>query len=362
MQINAAGLALIKEFEGLRLAAYLCPAGVATIGYGTTVYPDGRRIRVGDEITQQQAEDYLRNDLRAFEREVERMVLVPVNENQFSALVSFAYNCGAQALQKSTLLRYINAHEFVAAAGEFARWNQAAGKVLPGLVRRRAAERELFTRPVTAPAVPPPPVAMPEPTPEPVQEPVQEQPKEWSFNMAPIVAALLPALINLLPEIGKLFGSGPKTQQNLVLAEKVAGIVTQAVGATNLQGAIESVQADPALRQRAADALQSRWYELVEIGGGIQAAREFSARTAADGASFIRMPAFWISLALLPLLYGTVYAVLTGGDGFTSELRAAIASSVVTGVLGAVAGFWLGSSFTTSRSRGLNATPASDQP
>jgi lysozyme len=351
MQINAAGLALIKEFEGLRLRAYLCPAGVATIGYGTTVYPNGRRILVGDEITQQQAEDFLRNDLRAFEREVARMVLVPSNENQFSALVSFAYNVGSQALQKSTLLRYINAHDFAAAAGEFGRWNRAAGKVLPGLVRRRAAERELFTRPVTAPAVPPPPVAMPEPTPEPVQEPVQEQPKEWSFNMAPIVAALLPALINLLPEIGKLFGSGPKTQQNLVLAEKVAGIVTQAVGATNLQGAIESVQADPALRQRAADALQSNWYELVEVGGGIQAAREFNTHVAALPAW--RMPAIWVSGALLALVFMVVGSVLWA-DGWTPEIRLQVVTAVLT-VIGMVGSFWLGTSASSQRKTDLMA-------
>lgn len=369
MQINAAGLALIKEFEGLRLTAYPDPGTGGhpwTIGIGTTVYPNGRAVFRGDTCTEQQALEYLSHDLQTFEREVERMVLVPVNENQFSALVSFAYNVGPAALRKSTMLRFINAHRFADAAGEFARWNQAAGKVLPGLVRRREAERALFIKPVAAPAVVEAPVILPEPIAEPVAppapEPVQEQPKEWSFNMAPIVAALLPSLINLLPELGKLFGSGPKTQQNLVLAEKVAGIVTQAVGATNLQGAIETVQADPQMRQQAADALQSRWYELQEIGGGIGAAREFSAKTAADGASFVRMPAFWISIALLPLLYGTVYAVLTGGDGFTSELRAAIASSVVTGVLGAVAGFWLGSSFTTSKSRGLGATPTTEQP
>ena len=83
-------------------------------------------------------------------------------------------------------------------------------------------------------------------------------------------------------------------------------------------------------------------------------------RASAESAAFYKMPAFWISLALLPLLYGTVWLVLTGAEGFTNELRAAIASSVVTGVLGAVAGFWLGSSFTTSRSRGLGATPTTE--
>jgi hypothetical protein len=181
-------------------------------------------------------------------------------------------------------------------------------------------------------------------------------------TMAPIVAALMPSLISAIPEIAKLFGSGPRTDKTAAIAQKVAETVIAATNTANLQAAVETVQADPQMRKQATEAVQAMWYELQEIGGGISAAREFSARTAADGASFIRMPAFWISLALLPLLYGTVYAVLTGGDGFTSELRAAIASSVVTGVLGAVAGFWLGSSFTTSRSRGLNATPASDQP
>lgn len=355
MQINAAGLALIKEFEGLRLRAYLCPADVPTIGYGTTVYPDGRRIRVGDEITQAQAEEYLRNDLRVFEREVERMVLVPVNENQFSALVSFAYNVGPAALRKSTMLRSINAHRYADAAGEFARWNQAAGKVLPGLVRRREAERALFIKPAAAPAVVEPPLALPEPIAEPVAppapEPVQEQPKEWSFNMAPIVAALLPSLINLLPELGKLFGGGPKTQQNLMLAEKVAGIVTHAVGATNLQGAIETVQADPALRQKAADALQSNWYELVEVGGGIQTAREFNTHVAALPAW--RMPAIWVSGALLALVFMVVGSVLWG-QGWTAEIKLQVVTAVLT-VIGMVGSFWLGTSASSQRKTDLMA-------
>jgi len=354
MLTNQAGVELIKEFEGLRLAAYPDPGTGGhpwTIGIGTTKYPNGRWVQRGDTCTEGQALEYLRHDLQTFEREVERMVLVPTNENQFSALVSFAYNVGSQALQKSTLLRYINAHDFAAAAGEFGRWNQAAGKVLPGLVRRRAAERELFTRPVTAPAVVEPPVAMPEPIAEPVQEPVQEQPQEWSFNMAPIVAALLPTLINLLPEIGKLFGSGPKTQQNLVLAEKVAGIVTQAVGASNLQGAIESVQADPALRQKAADALQNNWYELVEIGGGIQAAREFNTHVAALPAW--RMPAIWVSGALLALVFMVVGSVLWA-DGWTPEIRLQVVTAVLT-VIGMVGSFWLGTSASSQRKTDLMA-------
>jgi lysozyme len=353
MFTNQAGVELIKEFEGLRLRAYLCPAGVATIGYGTTVYPTGYKVQMGDQCTAEQAEEYLRSDLRDFERDVERMVLVPLNTNQFAALVSFAYNLGAEALRKSTLLRLLNAHNYAGAADQFARWTYAAGKQLPGLVRRRAAERALFLRADVLLSDTP---VGDFPTMQPVAALHVEQ------TMAPIVAALMPSLISAIPEIAKLFGSGPRTDKTAAIAQKVAETVIAATNTTNLQAAVETVQADPQMRQQATEAVQAIWYELQEIGGGISAAREFSAKTAADGASFIRMPAFWISLALLPLLYGTVYAVLTGGDGFTSELRAAIASSVVTGVLGAVAGFWLGSSFTTSRSRGLGATPATDQP
>jgi lysozyme len=356
MFTNQAGVDLIKEFEGLRLRAYRCPAGVLTIGYGTTVYPTGRKVQMGEQITAEQAEEYLRSDLRAFEREVERMVLVPLNSNQFAALVSFAYNLGAEALRKSTLLRLLNAHNYAGVAEQFARWTYAAGKQLPGLVRRRAAERALFL----TPGVNTPPASVPDVGDFPSMQPVAAI--HTDKPMAPIVAALMPSLISAIPEIAKLFGSGPRTDKTAAIAQKVAETVIAATNTANLQAAVETVQADPQMRKQATEAVQAMWYELQEIGGGISAAREFSARTATDGASFIRMPAFWISLALLPLLYGTVYAVLTGGDGFTSELRAAIASSVVTGVLGAVAGFWLGSSFTTSRSRGLNATPASDQP
>jgi len=355
MRINAAGLALIKEFEGLRLKAYPDPGtgGVPwTIGIGTTRYPDGRRVSPGDTCTEQQALNYLAHDLQGFEASVAGMLRVPTNENQFAALVSFAYNVGTEALRRSTMLRFINDDRFADAAGEFGRWNMAAGKVLPGLIRRRAAERELFLKPV---AMQPLPDVGDFPPMQPVAAIHTDKP-----IMAPIVAALLPSLISAIPEVAKLFGSGPKTDKTAAIAQKVAETVIAATGAPNLQAAVETVQADPQMRKQATEAVQAIWYELQEIGGGIGAAREFSVRAAAEPAPFYKMPAFWISLALLPLLYGTVWLVLTGAEGFTNELRAAIASSVVTGVLGAVAGFWLGSSFTTSRSRGLGATPTTE--
>lgn len=139
MQISKAGLDLIKQFEGLYLKAYRCPAGVPTIGYGHTA-----GVAMGQVITQQQADDYLRRDVRQFERAVERQVSVPLTQGQFDALVSFAFNLGEGALAQSTLLRLLNAGDYAGAAAQFDRWNKAGGRVLPGLVRRRAAERALF--------------------------------------------------------------------------------------------------------------------------------------------------------------------------------------------------------------------------
>lgn len=139
MQISKAGLDLIKQFEGLYLKAYRCPAGVPTIGYGHTA-----GVAMGQTITQQQADDYLRRDVRQFERAVARLVTVPLTQGQFDALVSFAFNLGDGALAQSTLLRLLNAGDYAGAAAQFDRWNKAGGRVLPGLVRRRAAERALF--------------------------------------------------------------------------------------------------------------------------------------------------------------------------------------------------------------------------
>lgn len=139
MQISKAGLDLIKQFEGLYLKAYRCPAGVPTIGYGHTA-----GVAMGQTITEQHADEYLRRAVRMFERAVERVVKVPLTQGQFDALVSFAFNLGAGALQSSTLLRLLNSGDYAGAADQFGRWTKAGGRVLPGLVRRREAERRLF--------------------------------------------------------------------------------------------------------------------------------------------------------------------------------------------------------------------------
>jgi lysozyme len=139
LAVNAAGIRLIKEFEGLRLQSYRCPAGVWTIGYGHTA-----TAKPGQTITEAEADRLLRQDLALFEECVRSAVRIPVTQNQFSALVSLAFNIGCGALQGSTLIRLLNANKVQEAAQEFLRWVNANGKPLPGLVRRRQAERTLF--------------------------------------------------------------------------------------------------------------------------------------------------------------------------------------------------------------------------
>lgn len=145
MRTNEAGKALIKRFEGLRLKPYKCPAGVWTVGFGHTGPDVDKWAAAGKSITNHQADVILDLDLERFEECVER--LAPgLSDNQFSALVSFAFNLGEAALAKSTLLKHTLAGRYDDAAGEFMKWKYAAGRVLPGLVKRRAAERELFLR------------------------------------------------------------------------------------------------------------------------------------------------------------------------------------------------------------------------
>lgn len=138
--INEPGLELIKKFEGCRLKAYLCPAGVETIGYGHT-----RSAVMGQVISEAEADALLREDLRHAEEAVDRLVTAPINENQFSALVSFTFNLGAQAFEESTLLSLLNANAGAeTVANQLLRWNKVDDQEWPGLTRRRHAERALF--------------------------------------------------------------------------------------------------------------------------------------------------------------------------------------------------------------------------
>jgi len=147
MKTNKAGIDLIKKWEGCKLTAYLCPANIPTIGVGTT--KGITRADVGKKtITMAEAERLLMEDLGRFEADVSKYVTAPLNENQFSAIVSLVYNIGPGAFANSTIRSMLNAKDFKGAAEQFARWNKGGGKVLKGLVGRRADEKALFLKPV----------------------------------------------------------------------------------------------------------------------------------------------------------------------------------------------------------------------
>ena len=147
MNISENGLALIKRFEGCSLKAYPDPAtGGApwTIGYGWTRPVDGVAVHPGMEINQAKAEQLLRCGIVSYEQDISKLVRVRINQNQFDALVSLAWNIGTRAFSTSTLLQKLNSGDYLGAADQFLRWVNAGGSEMPGLVTRRRAERDLF--------------------------------------------------------------------------------------------------------------------------------------------------------------------------------------------------------------------------
>ena len=148
MKISNNGLNLIKQFEGLSLKPYLDAVNIPTIGYGSTYYEDGTKVTLKDKpITEQRATELLEFIAnKTFSENINKVVKVPLNQNQFDALVSFAYNIGNKNFNWSTLLKKLNLSDYEGASLEFGRWNQASGKILSGLVLRRQKERELFLK------------------------------------------------------------------------------------------------------------------------------------------------------------------------------------------------------------------------
>ena len=138
-RITQAGLDLIKQFEGFSPTVYICPAGYPTIGYGHVVKSQESE-RFAGGITKEQAEVLLRQDLQTAERAVLRLITLPITDGQFDALVSFTFNLGAGALQRSTLRRKVNRRDHATVPAEFRKWVWAGGRRLEGLVRRRQAE------------------------------------------------------------------------------------------------------------------------------------------------------------------------------------------------------------------------------
>ena len=139
MHISEEGLCLIKKFEGCEMRAYTCAAGVPTIAYGRT-----KDVKMGDTCTKEQAEEWLKEEIKEYENHVEDAVIVPLNQNQFDALVSWTYNLGPTNLNNSTMLKVLNQADYENVPAQIKRWNKAGGKVLEGLTRRRNAESLLF--------------------------------------------------------------------------------------------------------------------------------------------------------------------------------------------------------------------------
>jgi lysozyme len=139
------GIAIIRKYEGLKLRAYICPSGLPTIGYGATFYINGSRVQIGDVITIDHADKLLHFQVKLFAEEVRRTVKSNINENQLGALVSFCFNVGGAAFAKSTLAKKVNANPSDSTIrNEFMRWTRGGGKVLPGLVKRREEEANLY--------------------------------------------------------------------------------------------------------------------------------------------------------------------------------------------------------------------------
>lgn len=148
MKLNKAGADLIKSFEGCKLEAYKCSANKETIGFGNTFYEDGSPVKMGDKITHDRADSLFELISDSFAAKVKPLITANLSENQYSSLVSFAYNCGIANLKSSTLLKKVNANpNDPTIRAEFEKWNKAGGKVLAGLTRRRKAEADLYFKP-----------------------------------------------------------------------------------------------------------------------------------------------------------------------------------------------------------------------
>ena len=139
MHISQEGVDLVKKFEGCKLEAYQCAAGVWTIGYGST-----KGVKEGDTLTQKEADNLLLHEMQEYESYIKELVKVPLKQNQFDALVSWVFNLGPANLKASTMLKFLNAGDYHLIPSQIKRWNKAGGKVLEGLIRRREAEALMF--------------------------------------------------------------------------------------------------------------------------------------------------------------------------------------------------------------------------
>lgn len=350
MKISQAGLDAIKRHEGLRLNAYPDPASGGepwSIGYGHT-----RDVERGQTITEAQAEQFLREDLAWVETCIERHVVAPLTQGQYDALCSLIFNIGQAAFTKSTLMRLLNQRDYAGAAAQFERWNIAAGQVNLGLTNRRAAERAMFVS--DAPAEPSP---APEPAPAPAGDPTQySQEAGMPLPIPALVGALLPSIIEAIPRLAQIFKPGSEVaERNVAGATAVLDIVTKATGTVNAQAAVEAIKADPVQLAAATKAVEAHWFELAPAdGGGIEGARKADA-AARDREGplwdIFRSPSFWWTIMMAPPVYAVIGSVVgLWGKEWPADVRAAIATAVVSLIVGGGAGYYWGQSTSRNRS------------
>ena len=184
-----------------------------------------------------------------------------------------------------------------------------------------------------------------------VSRPAPKPADERTSSMPPFLLAALPSLIQAIPKLADLFGTGSEvSDRNVAAVQTVAQLVQDATGAKNIQEAVEAIQSDPQALQAATKAVQDQWFTLSETGGGIEAARAADAKFVAGGSPIWRSPSFVVGALLIPLLYMVVGAVIgLFGTPFSEDVRAAIANGVVGVVLGGLIGYYFGQS--TSRNR-----------
>lgn len=348
----------LKRTEALRLEAYPDPGSRDgtpwTIGWGCTTYADGSRVQKGDTITLSGADTLFLHHVGIAERAVSTHVAVPLNQNQFDALVSFAYNVGAEQFRTSTLVKKLNLGDFAGAAAQFDLWVHNDGVRLPGLVTRRRNERELFERQVTPASAPPP------------TKTAQDKP-EMAPALIPLLPFILDAAVTLIPALGKLFkGEKPSAvaERNMAafeaVADKVIPILVSTTGAPNLQGAVELIQADASIATKVDDAVRMNYAELNDIlEGSRDKARKFvteyqshvHVRKVVGNFTFIE----FFSILL------TVYGMLGGGyvlvmnEQFGSQIVGGVITLILIGGFVGTKEFWLGTSSESQRKTDLLA-------
>lgn len=213
MKMTPEGLALIRQYEGFRGTAYRCPAGVWTIGYGHTSQAGPPSVMPGMTMSEGRAREVLAEDVRMFASGVRASLKRPVSDAQFSALVSFAFNVGLGAFRSSSVLRAVNAGDMAAVPRRLQLWVKGGGKVLPGLVRRRAAEAAMFAGGSDG-KVPPGPAPRP--------DPVAGKPLSRSTTvLAAIMAALSTVLSGPASAMGGAGGSGALVSMSAGIAAAV---------------------------------------------------------------------------------------------------------------------------------------------